>query len=150
MIVLFGISAAFVLIGTSWPIIWSLAGKAASFGPSFYNTVSLPIYVALLLILGVAPFVGWAPPPSGRLTMRVESLRRDRRPGHHRGIVLGGRGLGDLLLFFISLFALTSNVMRFIEVGRVKLLHTGAAVAHAGFAMMFIGDRGQLCLGRGP
>ena len=139
MIILFGISAAFVLIGTSWPIISSALGKPAALGLSFYNAVSLPIYVALLAILGVAPFVGWAPPPSGRLTMRVIPAAAVAALGTTAALLLGGHGFGPLLLLFVALFSLTSNVMRFVEVGRVKLLHAGAAVAHAGFAMMFVG-----------
>jgi cytochrome c-type biogenesis protein CcmF len=149
VIVLFGISAAFVLIGTSWPILSSLAGKAASFGAAFYNAVNLPLYIALLLILGVAPFVGWAPPPRSRLISRVLPALVLAAGGTAATVALGGRGFGALLLFFASLFAAFSNLFRFIEVGRVRLLHSGAAVAHIGFALMFAGIVASSAWGEG-
>ena len=139
VIVLLTISAAFVLIGTSWPILSSLAGKAASFGAAFYNSVNLPLYIALLLILGVAPFVGWATPDRSRLISRVLPALVLAGGGTATAFAFGGRGLGALLLFFVSLFAAFANLFRFVEVGRVRLLHGGAAVAHLGFALMFIG-----------
>jgi cytochrome c-type biogenesis protein CcmF len=149
VIVLFGISAAFVLIGTSWPILSSLAGKAASFGAAFYNAVNLPLYIALLLILGVAPFVGWAPPPRSRLISRVLPSLVLAAGGTAAAVALGGRGFGALLLFFASLFAAFSNLFRFIEVGRVRMLHSGAAVAHIGFALMFAGIVASSAWGEG-
>ena len=54
-------------------------------------------------------------------------------------VALGGRGAGSIALFFAAILALASNAARFVEVARRRLLHTGAAVAHLGFALMFVG-----------
>jgi cytochrome c-type biogenesis protein CcmF len=139
VIVLFGISAAFVLILTSWPILSSLAGQPSAIKTSAYNFVSLPLYVALLTVLGVAPFVGWTPAQWSRLIPRAGFSLLLAAIGTFAAAKFGGHGLGNLLLFFVSLFALVSNVLRFIEVARVRLLLAGAAVAHVGFALMFTG-----------
>jgi cytochrome c-type biogenesis protein CcmF len=146
---LFGISAGLVLILTSWPILSSLVGQPASVKPAFYNAVSLPLYIALLAVLGVAPFVGWAPPQWGRLAVRAGISFLLAAVGTAVAMGLGGNGFGNLLLFFVSLFALVANVLRFVEVARVRLLLAGAAVAHMGFALMFTGIVASSAWGEG-
>lgn len=57
MVVLF--IALFVLMGTSAPIYTAWFGKAASLSPSFYNTMILPVSIAMLLLMGLAPVLAW-------------------------------------------------------------------------------------------
>jgi cytochrome c-type biogenesis protein CcmF len=147
VIVLLVISAGMVLIGTSWPILTSWLGKPASFGPSWYNTVSLPIYLLLCGVLAVAPFLAWAPRPGAIALRRVLVVAAVALAGTIVAAALGARGAGNLLLFFAGLGALAANTIRLIEVGRVRMLQAGAAVAHIGFALMILGIVGSSAWG---
>jgi len=139
VIVLFAVSAFMVLVGTSMPILSSIAGKPFTPQPSFYNTANLPVYLLALLLLGVAPFSAW----------RKDSWREWNRGwwfalaggavGTIAAIALGARGPLFLALLFAALMAVVANLIRFVQVARVRALHVGAAVAHLGFALLFVG-----------
>ena len=143
VVVLFVISGGMVLIGTSWPIISTWLGKPASFGPSWYNTVSTPVYTGLLALLAVAPFLAWTTRPSSVVSTRVVISTATAAVFTTVAMMLGARGGIALILLFVSLAALVSNVMRLVEVGRVRMLNSGAALAHVGFALMFLGIIGS-------
>jgi cytochrome c-type biogenesis protein CcmF len=149
VIVLLGISAAFVLIGTSWPIITSWLGEPSSFGPSWYNTVNLPVYVVALALLGIAPFLGWAPRPWHVLRGRLAFAAVFAATATALAYGLGARGGAALLLFCVAMAALGANALRLVEVGRTRLLNGGAALAHIGFALMFAGIVGSSFWGQG-
>jgi len=139
MAVLLVMSATLVLIGTSWPILTSFMERPTIPSMPFYNRVSLPLYVVVLLILGVAPFSGWKLPSWRMLNKGVWISLAIAAAATGFAFAAGGRGLGYLLLFFAASLALTSNVIRFVNVARMRLLNTGASLSHLGFAMMVIG-----------
>jgi cytochrome c-type biogenesis protein CcmF len=149
VIVLLAVSAGFVLIGTSWPILTSWIGQPSSFGPAWYNTVNQPIYVAALALLAVAPFLAWAVRPWRMVSVRLLTGVSLAVLGTVVAVALGARGFVALALLFVSLAALAANVLRLVEVGRVRLLNSGAALAHIGFALMFVGIIGSSFWGRG-
>lgn len=138
-IVLFVVSALLVLIGTSWPILSSTFGKPSTPTAPFYNRVSLPIYVLLLAVLGLGPFLAWAPLPARIWIRRVLPSAGVAILGTVGAVLIGGRGAGVLALWFMALFALTSNLIRLVEVGRRRPFFAGAAISHVGFALMFLG-----------
>jgi cytochrome c-type biogenesis protein CcmF len=138
-IVLLGISAMIVLIGTSWPIISSVAGQAASFGPSFYNMAGLILYTVVLALLGAAPFLDWSAAGWRGLLSRMAPSVVVAAAGTMAAGLLGDGGAGPLILFFAALLALASNAIRFMGVVRSRPLNSGAALAHLGFALMFVG-----------
>ncbi|HXV77001.1 MAG TPA: cytochrome c biogenesis protein CcsA, partial [Candidatus Polarisedimenticolaceae bacterium] len=142
-VVLFVLSAGLVLIGTSWPIITTWLGKPSSFGPSWYNTVSLPIYVALLALLGVAPLLAWARRPIALVRRRLALTVAAAMLATAIALALGSRGLWPLALFFVAAAALVANALRLVEVGRGRWLNSGAALAHIGFALMLLGIAGS-------
>jgi cytochrome c-type biogenesis protein CcmF len=138
-LVLLGISATMILIGTSWPIISSFTGQTAAFEISFYNLVGLILYPVLLALLGAAPFLDWSSGSWKRLLPRLLPALLVAAGGTAAAVALGGRGIGALILFFFALLALTSNIIRFVDRARSRFLNTGAALAHIGFALMFVG-----------
>jgi len=143
VVVLFVISGGMVLIGTSWPIITSWFGRPAALLSPWYNTVSTPVYIGLLALLSIGPFLSWATRPSSIVSTRVIISGSSAAVATTIGMMLGARGGVALILLFVSLAALVTNVMRLVEVGRVRMLNTGAAFAHVGFALMFLGIIGS-------
>ena len=142
-VTLFGLSAAMVLIGTSWPIISSWLGEASSLGQAWYNRVSIPIYFALLVLLAVAPLLAWIVRPWELVRARAWIVAGVAAAGTAAAVAFGARGTMALLLLWAGLGALTANVLRLIEMRRGRLLGTGAPIAHAGFALMLIGVVGS-------
>jgi len=146
------ISAVFILIGTSWPIVsfsstmgkmfdslgWDML-KESAIRPPWYNAVTLPLYVILFGLLALGPFLASAVNGGRSLARKLIAPAALATVGTAAAWYFGGRGMGTLLLFFMALAALTSNTIRLVVVGRHQVLHTGAAVAHVGFAMMFVG-----------
>jgi cytochrome c-type biogenesis protein CcmF len=138
-VVLFTIFTGIVLIGTSWPLLTSFTANPTVPGIPFYNAASLPLFVLLMLFLGVAPFSAWQASP---LKLWVKPLAASIVLAVVATVVawlMGGSGVQFLLLFLTSAFALFSNMIRFVIVARMRLLNTGAAIAHLGLALMLVG-----------
>ncbi len=146
------ISAVFILIGTSWPIVsfsssigkafdsvgWGML-KESAIRPPWYNAVTLPLYVILFGLLALGPFLASALRGGRSIARKMIAPAAVATAGTAAAWFLGSRGMGTLLLFFMALAALTSNAIRLVTVARHRMLHTGAAVAHVGFALMFVG-----------
>jgi cytochrome c-type biogenesis protein CcmF len=65
---LFGGLALAVFIGTVFPTISEIVrGTQVALGPSFFERVSAPLALALVVLIGVCPLLGWRKTPSGRL-----------------------------------------------------------------------------------
>ncbi|MFN8547158.1 MAG: cytochrome c-type biogenesis CcmF C-terminal domain-containing protein [Candidatus Eisenbacteria bacterium] len=138
-LVLFVVSSILVLVGTSWPILTGWFGKTGTVNSSFYNEVSLPIYILLGLLLGLGPFLTWVELPAARWVRRFALPIVVASLATLAAYLLGGRGVGQLLLFFAGMMALTANIIRFANLAPHRLLTTGASIAHIGFALMLIG-----------
>lgn len=133
---------ALLVVGTSWPIISGLTGQPASPGPGFYNSASLPVGVGIVALLAAAPLMGWGPAIRRSLTRQVAI-------GLAVGLLAAGApvlfglwpkgGFLVLLLLAFAVAALVASLMRFFRQVRVSPLITGAAISHAGLALMFIG-----------
>jgi cytochrome c-type biogenesis protein CcmF len=128
-----------VLAGTSWPLISSLFGRPATFGPSWYNGVSLPVYVAVLALLGVAPLLTWSRRPGPAVRARLVSSLAAAGAVVAFALSVGAAGFQGLLLLFVCAWALAANAIRIVELGRIRLAAAGAPLAHAGFALMLAG-----------
>jgi cytochrome c-type biogenesis protein CcmF len=155
------ISAVFVLLGTSWPIVSfsETAGgvfdsvgwgnlKESAVRPPWYNKVNLPLYVILFGLLSVGPFLAWMFHSARALLPKLLLALALAAIGTGAAFAFGARGVGPLILFFVALAALVSNGIRFLDVARNRMLHTGAAMAHLGFSMMFVGIVASSAWGR--
>ena len=133
-----GGSALVILFGTSWPIF-----SNATVEPAFYDSMNLPIAALMLMILGVSLLVQW----------RMESLAGlVKRAGIGLAFSLaatailffaGAREFPILALSAASFFALAINVQRLISQARLNPVETGGAIAHIGFALLFLGIIGS-------
>ncbi len=133
------VSTFLVLLGTSWPIISSWFGKPGTPNAGFYNEVNLPIYILLGVLLGIGPFLTWLPIAPARWLKRFAPSVVIAAVMTVLAVMMGAHGVGSLLLFFAATMALVSNVIRFAHLAPHRLLTTGAAVAHIGFALVLIG-----------
>ncbi|HEX5041628.1 MAG TPA: cytochrome c biogenesis protein CcsA [Candidatus Polarisedimenticolaceae bacterium] len=148
-VLLFAVCAVFVGVGTSWPLISSLVGKASVPGPSFYNFVNLPVVVALLALLGLVPALGWQVMPAALWRKPVVTAFGLAAGGTLVAWFLGGRGGAALLLFFAGLAALAANLFKLGRTARRLPWAMGAPLAHVGFACMFLGIVGSSAWGNG-
>jgi cytochrome c-type biogenesis protein CcmF len=58
--VLLSVAAATVLVGTLYPLFMDVLGMdKISVGPSFFNTVFLPLMVPLIMVMGMGPSLSW-------------------------------------------------------------------------------------------
>jgi cytochrome c-type biogenesis protein CcmF len=148
-VLLFAVSAAFVGVGTSWPLLASLVGKPSVPGASFYNFVNLPVMVALLALLGLVPALGWHPMPASHWRKPVVTAFGLAAGGTLIAWFLGGRGASALVLFFVGLAALAANALKLARTARHMPWAAGAPLAHIGFACMFLGIVGSSAWGTG-
>jgi cytochrome c-type biogenesis protein CcmF len=137
-VVLFTLSSAVVLIGTSWPLMTSFTENPTVPGIPFYNLTGIILYIPLLLLLGIGPFSSWQS-KWNELNKRVYLTALLAAVATVAAALLGGHSVRFLLLFFAASFALLGNLIRFVDVARMRFLNTGAAIAHFGFALMLVG-----------
>jgi cytochrome c-type biogenesis protein CcmF len=137
-VLLLVMSGILVLVATSWPIISSVAGNPATIATSFYNQANLPLYLVLFALLIIAPFLAWGGARQGWWN----KLLLPAVAAVILSVVAVGWGAKVdvfLLFFFLAAFALGTATVRFVQRARLRMLSTGAPVAHAGFALMFMG-----------
>lgn len=137
-VVLFTLSSAVVLIGTSWPLLTSFTENPTVPGIPFYNLTGIILYIPILLLLGIGPFSSWQS-RWNELNKRIYLTAVLAAAATVAAALLGGHSVRFLVLFFAASFALLGNLIRFVDVARVRLLNTGAAIAHFGFALMLVG-----------
>jgi cytochrome c-type biogenesis protein CcmF len=124
--VLFLAAAFTVLWGTIYPIVAEVVtGTRLSVGPPFFNSVFVPIGLALLLLTGIGPLISW------RRMSRGAFLRMVRAPlaaGALTAIALGLAGLdstGALLAFSLCAFTTVAIVAEFGRGSRVYRTREG-------------------------
>jgi cytochrome c-type biogenesis protein CcmF len=128
------ITAAVVLFGTSLPI----AGDR-TVEPSFYDTTTLPLGIAMVLLIGMSLYTQWGIGGAG------EMFRRSARAAVAGAVavlipVLYGSRDADILLFiFAAAFALAVNLELAWRGRKGNALYLGGKLAHAGLAVFFLG-----------
>ncbi len=133
-------ASIFILIGTSSPIITNIIkGKTSAVDPAFYVTTTLPLGIAIALLIGLGQLLWWKNSTSGEL------LKQLRIPSILAVILtvityfMGATHVAMIIFIFASGFALFTNIIvgyRIIQ-GNVKM--AGGAITHIGIALMFLG-----------
>ncbi len=135
--------ALFTFAGMSSPIITGIIGKASQVDVSFYNKVNLPVAIAMALLLGLTPFLGWSGENAGSLLKRF-SLPLGLSALACVIAYVGGATTATLLLFIgASAFGLISNAIVSFRQYRSGWWNLGGPVAHMGTALLFIGIVGS-------
>jgi cytochrome c-type biogenesis protein CcmF len=118
---LFAGLAFVVLLGTVYPLLSeALQGRRLSVGEPYFDRMTTPIGIALLFLMAVAPALPW------RVTSGEVLRHRLIVPAWIGGItmvvalVLGARGITDLLVFGLASFALSAIVRQFYVGARAR------------------------------
>ena len=118
--VLFLAAAFTVLWGTIYPIVVEIVtGTQLSVGPPFFNSVFVPIGLALLLLTGIGPLISWRRMSRGAFARMV---RAPLAAGAVVALALGFAGLdstGALLAFALCAFTTTAILAEFGRGSRV-------------------------------
>lgn len=133
-------SAAFVLLGTSWPVLMEILGQPKiAIDIAYYNKIHLPLAILITLINALSMFQSW------RATGRQQFVRR-LLPPFAMAVVstiaawfLGIRDPAFTALAFGSFLALFVNLDLAVRILLKKPTLTGAYVSHFGIALLFLG-----------
>ncbi len=159
-----------VLLGTVFPLLYqAVKNQAVSVGAPYFNTVAVPVGLALLVLMAVAPALSWR-------TVSLPVLWRRLAVPAWAGVLTivvcvaaGVRGLVPLVAFGLGTFAAVS-ALRSIVLAVVASVHhgrgvvrgilgrtNGGMVVHIGVVVIAVGitaatsfaNRGQLALHQG-
>jgi len=142
------ILAALVAIGTTAPVYTALAGRPASVQPGFYHSVSVPLGIALALLMALAPALRWSRQQGlGWLQTMIP------------GLALGVATIGGALLagvrapLLLALLATTGIMFGVNTLWMARLFRRGWAygaghLGHVGVAVMVLGMVLAATLGR--
>jgi cytochrome c-type biogenesis protein CcmF len=111
-----------VLLGTLFPLVAELVrGVKVSVGAPFFNTMTVPICVGLLFLLGVGPALPWRGADGSY-------LRRQLLPPTLAAVLVAGVSLAlrvpsvyAVLAFAFAAFALVANVQEFVTGTRARM-----------------------------
>lgn len=126
--------AVVVLFGTSLPIF-----AASSVEPAFYDQTTLPIAIAIGLLIGFSLYLQWGTDEWNGLLKR--SLRSLLLAAAFTAALwfVGVQEISTMLFMLSSTFALLVNLEIALRTPRVHLSLLGGKLAHLGLAVMFLG-----------
>jgi cytochrome c-type biogenesis protein CcmF len=141
-----------VLLGTVFPLLYeAIRNQQVTVGAPYFNTVAVPVGLALLVLMAVAPALSWRKVDAGVLWNRLAV------PAWIGGLtivgcVIGGvRGLSPLVAFGLGAFAAGSAARSLVLSVRASSRHgsgwwrglvgrtNGGMVVHLGVVVMAVG-----------
>jgi len=136
-------SALFTFIGMSSPILTGLVGNASQVDVSFYEKVNLPLAIFMMLLLGIAPFLGWMEEATSGLMRRLSLPLMLTGLSAIIAYVAGVDTLVLLIFVAMAAFGLVSNVIVAFRQYKSGWTTLGGPMAHAGVALLFLGIVGS-------
>jgi cytochrome c-type biogenesis protein CcmF len=145
-IVVLCLSTVIVGLGTSAPLITRVLEKASKVSTEFYVNTNLPLAILMLLLLSFVPLLVWGKNSFSKLTRKLTWALI--------GVIVSGiitllngypnlevplLSLGVLLLALLSGGAAGMNLFLATKLIRKRITISGAAIAHLGVALMFLG-----------
>ncbi|MEM8964287.1 MAG: cytochrome c biogenesis protein CcsA, partial [Acidobacteriota bacterium] len=134
------LSTAVITVGTSAPLLTRFMENPGQVGPSFYNTVNMPLALLVVLLLAAVPFVTWRGTPA-------PVLMRQMIPGLLGAVAITAIAMASgvtrplhVLFIFLSAAALATNLHKVASMIRTNGLgRAGGYLAHVGVGVIFIG-----------
>ena len=142
------IFAAMVTFGTIAPLITSLAGRPASVRPSFYQSMSVPLGILLVLVMAVAPALRWSRQAGLGWLRALTPGFVCALLGFAGALFVGVKGSSHLALIATTGFALGINLWMTVRLFRRGWSHGAGYLGHAGLAVMVLGMVMSTALGR--
>jgi cytochrome c-type biogenesis protein CcmF len=135
-VVLLGICFT-VFLGTIFPLLTeAIRGTKISVGTPYFNRVSVPLGMALLLLMGIGPLIAW-----GRASLN--NLRRNFLKPVMAAVALtalvfafGPRQVEALLAFFCGFFVVSTIAFEFVTATRTRAAATGERLLQAFVALL--------------
>jgi cytochrome c-type biogenesis protein CcmF len=140
------LSTVIVGLGTSAPLITRVLEKASKVSTEFYTNTNLPLALIMLLLLSFVPLLVWGKNSFSKLAPKLIWALI--------GVVVAGGitllngypdmgapllSLGVLLLALLAGAATGINLFLAIKLIRKRITISGAAIAHLGVGLMFLG-----------
>src|SRR5262249_52875269 len=132
----------------SAPLLTSLVGKPAGVQASFYSRVSLPVGIALVLLMGASPALRWFRQSGMSWLAWLAPGLAGAPAGAAPGAIARGRGPGWLTLIAVAGFALGVNAAVALRHFRRGWIYGAGYVGHVGLAVMVLGIALSSSLGR--
>lgn len=137
------IIAIFTLVGMSSPIITGLYGKASQVETSFYNKVNMPVAIAMAILLGITPFLGWGGEGQSGLLKRLSMSLALTILACAIAYVAGVNTASLLLFVGSAAFGLVSNIIITFRQYKNGWTALGGPIAHIGAMLLLIGIIGS-------
>ncbi|MBI2169969.1 MAG: heme lyase CcmF/NrfE family subunit [Actinobacteria bacterium] len=130
--VLFAGFAFVVLLGTVFPLVAeALNGRQLSVGEPYFDRMTVPIGIALLFLMAVAPALPWRVASAGVLRRRLAG------PAWFAAVTMlglalaGARGVAQILAFGLGAFAVGGIVRQVVTAVRSRMRADGSGPARA-------------------
>ncbi|MDE3086227.1 MAG: heme lyase CcmF/NrfE family subunit [Acidobacteriota bacterium] len=108
---LFAAFAFVVLLGTVFPLLYeAFAGQQVTVGAPYFDAMTLPIGLALLLLMAVGPALSWRSSDLGTLARRLVVPGWVGTLAVVGAVLAGVRGLGVLVAYGLAGFAASANL----------------------------------------
>jgi len=161
---LFAVFAFVVLLGTVFPLVAeAVKGERISVGRPYFDRMTAPVALCLLLLMAVAPMLSWRKSSGEVLRHRLQWPVGLATAAVVACVALGLRGLAPLVAFGLGVFAAASAGHQLVLscrrhgwrglVGRANggmVVHIGVVVIAVAFAASSsFGHRGELRLAQG-
>ncbi len=131
-----------VFLGTIFPLLAeAIRGTKISVGTPYFNRVSVPLGMALLLLMGIGPLIAWG--RSSLNNLKRNFLWPSLAAVAGAGILyaLGVRQAEVLLAFLLCLFVLGTIVFEFVVATRTRAKATGEGILEAFTTLLLKGRR---------
>ena len=167
---LFVAFAFIVLLGTVFPLLYeAYSGQQVTVGTPYFNSMTLPIGLALLLLMAVGPALSWRKSDGATLGRRLAVPAWIGTATVAVCVLAGIRGLAVLVAFGAGAFAASANLRQLLLAARAARRNrapmwrgvtgraNGGMVVHIGVVVIAValasattfGHRGQVTLSAG-
>jgi len=114
--------------GTNYPIVSELfTGERVTVGPPFYNSVNGPLFLILLLLMGVAPLTMWYRSSLKRIGMAARWPALAALAGVAAAFAIGVQSWAALLGLWVVAFSFVLTVLEFWKGTRARMNRGEAA-----------------------
>lgn len=135
---IFAVTAALVLVGTSAPLFTRLWGDASAVNAEYYNKITFPLGVALALLMGMYPYFLWRAKGT-QVWSKIGVAALMAFAATSMAVMWGVHRPSYVILTFAGCFAFFGNSLYLILYFRGPWYRGASYLAHSGFGLLLIG-----------